>query len=48
MSSLDSWSDSAVNFFRSGSLGTAYGKARLSTQANGACDIVYTKSQRVR
>ncbi len=40
MDSLDSWSDSAVNFFRSGSLGTQFGKARLSTQANGACDIV--------
>ena len=37
MSSLDDWSDSAVNFFRSGSLGTAFGKARLSTEANGAC-----------
>ena len=40
MSGLSSWSDSAVNFFRGGSLGTAYGKARLSTEANGACDIV--------
>ena len=37
MSSLDDWSDSAVNFFRSGSLGTAFGKARLSTEANGSC-----------
>ena len=37
MSSLNDWSDSAVNFFRSGSLGTAFGKARLSTEANGAC-----------
>ena len=37
MSALDEWSDSAVNFFRSGSLGTAFGKARLSTEANGAC-----------
>ena len=37
MSSLDDWSDSAVNFFRSGSLRTAFGKARLSTEANGAC-----------
>ncbi len=37
MSELDDWSDSAVNFFRSGSLGTDYGKARLSTQANGSC-----------
>ena len=40
MSGLSSWSDSAVNFFRGSSLGTAYGKARLSTEANGACDIV--------
>jgi len=31
------WSDSAVNFFRSGNLGTDLGKARLSTQANGSC-----------
>ena len=37
MDSLDDWSDSAVNFFRSGSLGTAFGKARLSTEANGSC-----------
>ena len=37
MSSLDDWSDSAVNFFRSGNLGTDFGKARLSTEANGAC-----------
>ena len=40
MSGLSSWSDSAVNFFRLGSLGTVYGKARLSTEANGACDIL--------
>jgi hypothetical protein len=37
MDSLDDWSDSAVNFFRSGSLGTTFGKARLSTEANGSC-----------
>jgi hypothetical protein len=37
---LDSWSDSAVNFFRHSNLGTDYGKARLSTEANGACDIM--------
>ena len=37
MAALDSWSDSAVNFFRSSSLGTDFGKARLSTQANGSC-----------
>ena len=36
-SSLDSWSDSAVNFFRSSSLGTDLGKARLSTEANASC-----------
>ena len=35
--SLDSWSDSAVNFFRSSSLGTDLGKARLSTEANASC-----------
>ena len=40
MSGLSGWSTSAVNFFRGGSLGTAYGKARLSTEANGACDIL--------
>ena len=37
MSGLNDWSDSAVNFFRSSSLGTDFGKARLSTEANGAC-----------
>ncbi|MEC8114610.1 MAG: hypothetical protein VX104_02065, partial [Planctomycetota bacterium] len=37
---LDSWSDSAVNFFRHSNLGTDFGKARLSTEANGACDIM--------
>ena len=36
-SSLDAWSDSAVNFFRASSLGTALGKARLSTEANASC-----------
>ena len=36
-SSLADWSDSAVNFFRSSSLGTALGKARLSTEANASC-----------
>jgi len=36
---LADWSDSAVNFFRSLDLGTNYGKARLATEANGACDI---------
>ena len=36
---LNDWSDSAVNFFRSGNLGTDLGKARLSTQANPSCDI---------
>ena len=34
---LSSWSDSAVNFFRMSSLGTALGKARLSTEANASC-----------
>ena len=34
---ISSWSDSAVNFFRESSLGTALGKARLSTEANGSC-----------
>ena len=36
-SSLADWSDSAVNFFRASSLGTALGKARLSTEANASC-----------
>ena len=35
--SLSDWSDSAVNFFRSSSLGTDLGKARLSTEANASC-----------
>ena len=30
------WSTSAVNFFRA-ALGTALGKARLSTEANASC-----------
>jgi FlaG/FlaF family flagellin (archaellin) len=34
---LEDWSSSAVNFFRGGSLGTTYGKARLSTEANSSC-----------
>ena len=34
---LSDWSDSAVNFFRASSLGTALGKARLSTEANASC-----------
>jgi hypothetical protein len=36
-SEISGWSDSAVNFFRSSSLGTALGKARLSTEANASC-----------
>ncbi|MAW40812.1 MAG: hypothetical protein CMJ30_00155, partial [Phycisphaerae bacterium] len=38
MSDLYSWSDSAVNFFRRGSLGTDLGKARLSAGAASQCD----------
>jgi FlaG/FlaF family flagellin (archaellin) len=34
---LSDWSDSSVNFFRASSLGTALGKARLSTEANASC-----------
>jgi len=34
---LSTWSDSAVNFFRASNLGTEWGKARLSTEANGSC-----------
>ena len=37
VSRVSDWSDSAVNFFRSGNLGTDLGKARLSTEANGSC-----------
>ena len=34
---ISGWSDSAVNFFRSSSLGTDLGKARLATEANASC-----------
>jgi len=37
LTDLSDWSDSAVNFFREGNLGTEFGKARLSTEANGSC-----------
>ncbi|RPG07867.1 MAG: hypothetical protein CBB84_008395 [Phycisphaera sp. TMED24] len=37
LTGLEDWSDSAVNFFRGGNLGTDFGKARLSTEANGSC-----------